>query len=100
MSLATLLDCDTNEIPNIRKRRKLEKKFMATKDERNAFSMTIETIAVQYRVSHIEAITMHCEETGLEIEMAAGLVNDGLKSKIEAEAQNLRYLPRGSKLPI
>jgi hypothetical protein len=36
----------------------------------------------------------------LEVEIAATLLNETLKSKIESEAQQLRYLPRGSKLPL
>ena len=100
MSLVNLLDDDSNTVQQIRKRKKLEKKFMATRDEKNIFSLQIETLAIKLRVPHIEAITIHCEETGLEIEMAAGLVNDSLKSKIESEAQALGYLSRGSKLPL
>lgn len=79
---------------------KVEKKQMPTKDEKNNFSMIIESMVQKLKVSYIEAITVHCEKTGLEIEVAATLINDSLKSKIECEAQQLRYLPSGSKLPI
>ncbi|CAB4124138.1 Phage late-transcription coactivator [uncultured Caudovirales phage] len=74
--------------------------MMPTKDERNTFSVKIENMAMGMGMSHIEAITHYCDEIGLEVEVAATLVNDTLKYKIESEAQNLRYLPRGSKLPI
>lgn len=73
---------------------------MATKDEKNNFSIAIEEIAAEHNVSYIEAVTLYCEQTGLEVELAATLVNDILKSKIRSEAQVLRYLPRTSKLPI
>jgi GTP cyclohydrolase I len=36
----------------------------------------------------------------LEIEVAASLINDSLKSIIEGEAMELRFLPRGSRLPL
>ena len=80
----------------------LRKKFvlMATKEEKYNFSIQIEMLAAKLQISYIEAITHHCEETGLEIEMAATMINESLKSKIEGEAQQLRYLPRGSSLPI
>lgn len=71
-----------------------------TKDERNTFSMMIEDLAYKLRISHLEAVTHYCEENGLEIEVAATLINDTLKSKLEGDGQTLRYLPRGSKLPI
>jgi Phage late-transcription coactivator len=73
---------------------------MATKEERNDFSLSIEKIVEELDLSYIDAITHHCEETGLEIELAASLVNDTLKSKLECEAQQLRYLPRSAALPI
>ena len=73
---------------------------MATRDEKNNFSIAIEEYVIKNSVSYLEAVTMYCESTGLEIELAATLVNDVLKSKIKNEAQNLRYLPRTSKLPI
>jgi hypothetical protein len=73
---------------------------MATKDEKNNFSILIEEIAVRLNVPYIEAIINYCDENGLEPEIAGTLVNDVLKSKLEYEAQQLRYLSRGSSLPI
>ena len=73
---------------------------MATKDEKNDFSIAIEEIAAEHSVSYIEAVTLYCEQTGLEVEIAGTLVNEVLKAKIKSEAQNLRYLPRSAKLPI
>jgi hypothetical protein len=73
---------------------------MATKEEKNNFSIAIEEIALTRRVSYIEAITEYCDQIAMEVELAATLVNENLKSKIEAEAQQLRYLPRSSRLPI
>ena len=92
MSLAALID--------ISETKKVFRKTMPTKDEKNNFCLQIENTVIKLNVTYIEAITYYCDETGLEIELAASLLNDNLKSKIEAEAQQLRYLPRGSKLPI
>lgn len=74
--------------------------LMATKEEKQNFSLQIEMLAAKLEISYIEAVTHHCEETGLEIEMAATMINENIKSKIEGEAQELRYLPRGSSLPL
>jgi hypothetical protein len=51
-------------------------------------------------LSLIDAITHYCEESGLEVEVAASLINENLKSKIEVEAQTLRFIQRSSRLPI
>lgn len=73
---------------------------MATREERNKFSMMIIERAQTRNIEHMDAITTYCEENNLEIEVAASLVNDTLKSLIQNEAQELRYLPRVGKLPI
>ena len=48
----------------------------------------------------IETITCYCADNNLEIEIAAELINDSLKARLELEAQELRYLPRSARLPI
>ena len=73
---------------------------MATREEKNKFSMAIMTIANDGNIDHMDAIVSYCEENSFEIEMAATLVNESLRSIIQGEAMELRYLPRGSRLPI
>jgi hypothetical protein len=51
--------------------------------------------------NYIEAIVEYCKQTGLEIEVAATLVNANLKSKLTADAMDLNLLKeKGSRLPI
>ena len=53
------------------------------------------------KFNHIEAITEYCSQTGLEIEVAATLVNSNLKSKIQMDAMDNNMLKeKGSRLPI
>ena len=73
---------------------------MATREEKNNFSMMIMQMAIVEKIDHMDAITSYCERNNLEIEMAATLINDSLRSIIEGEAMELRYLPRGGKLPL
>jgi len=73
---------------------------MANREEKNNFSMMIMEIAMKDKIDHMDAIVSYCETNNLEIEVAAGLINDSLKSIIEGEAMELRFLPRGSKLPL
>ena len=73
---------------------------MASREEKNNFSMMIMNLAISEKIDHMDAITSYCERNNLEIEVAASLINDSLKSIIEGEAMELRFLPRGSKLPL
>lgn len=73
---------------------------MATREEKNNFSLEIDRISSEMNLSTIESITHYCETNGLEIEVAASLINENLKSRIEGEAQALRFIPRSSKLPL
>lgn len=73
---------------------------MATKEEKNKFSLKILELAVRERLNHIEAVTTYCEENAFEVEVAAMLLNDTLKELIQAEAQDLRFLPRAGKLAL
>jgi hypothetical protein len=50
----------------------------------------------------MDAILLHCENTGLEVEVAAKLISGVLKSKVKNEAEELHFLPKSNtaKLPI
>lgn len=73
-----------------------------TRDDIAAFSYEIERIAKDKSVSVMDAIILHCENTGLEIEIAAKLISNTLKSKIRMEAEELHFLPKSNtaKLPF
>lgn len=73
---------------------------MTTREDKNQFSLMIEQIAANTGCSCMEAITDYCADHDLEIEVAAALINQSLKAKIEQEARALRYLPKTGKLPI
>jgi hypothetical protein len=73
---------------------------MPTKSEMLAFAKAVEEIALKYEMNYIDAIVEYCNETGMEIEVAATLVNHNLKSKLKLNAQELNLLPKTSKLPL
>jgi len=73
---------------------------MPTKQEVKEFSDLIEKLNGELRTGYMDAITHHCEETGLEIEVAATLITPSLKSKIREEAQEINLLKKTSKLPL
>jgi hypothetical protein len=74
---------------------------MPTKDEMKNFALNIERLVANTDYNYIEAIVEYCKQTGLEIEVAATLINSNLKSKIENNAMDLNLLKiKGSRLPI
>lgn len=73
---------------------------MATKEEMLTFSTIIEELAIKLRCTRMDAILEHCKATGLEIEVASGLITPALKSVIREEAQELNMLKQTSKLPV
>lgn len=74
--------------------------MMPTREEKNTFSTIILTRAEELQIDHIDAIVTYCEELNLEIEIAAALINEVLKSKLEEEAQEINMIPRSAKLPL
>jgi hypothetical protein len=75
---------------------------MPTKDEITTFSLKIENLVSEKNIPYMDAIVLHCEESGLEIELAAKLISGALKSKIQLEAEELNFLPKSNttKLPF
>ena len=68
------------------------------------FSLEIENIAKEKSISHMDAVLHYCEVNEDEIETVSKLITKALKSKIEANARELKLLNsdkegRG-KLPI
>jgi hypothetical protein len=74
---------------------------MPTKEEMREFALSIERLVSNTDYSYIEAIVEYCNTTGLEIEMAASLINSNLKSKIASDASDLNlFKEKTTKLPI
>ena len=64
------------------------------------FSLEIENIAKEKRVSHMEAVLWYCKKEGIEPDTVGSLISKSLKEKIEANAIELNYLPKVAKLPM
>ncbi len=74
---------------------------MPTKDEMVKFARAIDGMVANTDLNYIEAIVEYCKKTGLEIEVAATLVNSNLKSKLANDALDLNLLKeKGNRLPI
>lgn len=66
------------------------------------FIEEIESICKNSKVEYIDAIVMWCEKNNIEVETAAAWIkkDNSLKSKVQAEAEDLNILKRGARLPI
>lgn len=66
------------------------------------FIEEIETICKSRKVEYIDAIVMWCDKNNIEVETAAAWIkkDSSLKSKVQAEAEDLNILKRGARLPI
>jgi len=73
---------------------------MPTKDEIRDFSLKVEEIATDYNIHCMDAIVQLCDETGIEIEVAATLISSHLKARIREEAQSVNLIKKASKLPL
>jgi hypothetical protein len=75
---------------------------MPNKDEIANFSLAIETLVREKSIPYMDAVLLYCENTGLEVELAAKLISSVLKSKLKIEAEELHFLPKSNtaKLPF
>jgi|TARA_R110001606_G_scaffold221240_1_gene368986 hypothetical protein len=64
------------------------------------FSLEIENIAKEKRITHMEAILWHCNKQGIEPDTVSSLISKSLKEKVEANARELNFLPRQAQLPV
>jgi len=64
------------------------------------FSLKIESIAQEKRITHMEAVLWYCKKEGIEPDTVSNLISKGLKQKIEANARELNFLPRQAQLPV
>ena len=66
------------------------------------FIEEIEKICSAKNIEYIDAIVIWCEKNNLEVEVAAGWIKKDpvMKSKVQAEAENLNVLKRGARLPF
>jgi len=68
-----------------------------TKDK---FSMLIETMVRDHRISYLDAIVHWCEENEMEVETAAKLISPLIKEKMLVEAQDANVIKKSARLPI
>jgi hypothetical protein len=48
----------------------------------------------------MEAIVQYCEESSIEVEIAASLISSHLKARIKEEAQSVNLIKKAAQLPL
>tara|TARA_B110000503_G_C7034088_1_gene365301 strand:+ start:80 stop:295 length:216 start_codon:yes stop_codon:yes gene_type:complete len=66
------------------------------------FSLTIESLVKEKKVSYMDAIILYCDKNEIDVGSVGSMVSKSLKEKIKIEAINLRMInvPKGGTLPI
>lgn len=64
------------------------------------FTKMIETVVKQKSLSYMDAVVFLCDENNIELEDVKKFISLNIKERIEAEAMNLNFLPKGNTLPL
>ena len=56
------------------------------------FSLEIEKLASEKRLTHLDAVLYYCDKNQVEVESVSKLITKALKDKIEANARELKLL--------
>ena len=65
-----------------------------------SFSLEVEKLALEKKITHMEAVLWYCSQEGIEPDTVSPLISKALKEKIEANARDLNFLPRQAQLPL
>lgn len=64
------------------------------------FSNAVEDLVIRKNMPFMDAVLTVCEERSIDPSDVNRLLTDSIKNKIEAEAMNLRLIPRTNALPF
>lgn len=62
------------------------------------FSIIIEDLVREKRLTHLEAVMHYCEKNNLEAHTITRWIDKGMREKIQFNAESLNYLPKTSSL--
>ena len=66
----------------------------------NEFSLHIEQMVRDSKMTYMDAVLEYCKENYLEPEDVSKLINKSLKDKIEMDFRELNYLPKQAQLDV
>lgn len=62
------------------------------------FSKLVESEVIQKSIGYMEAILLLCDENNIDPEDVKKFISPGIKSKLEAEAMSLNFLPKTNSI--
>jgi hypothetical protein len=66
----------------------------------NEFSLYIESVVKEKRMTYMDAILEYCKENYLEPDEVSRLVSKSLKDKLEMDFREANYLPKQAQLDV
>lgn len=66
----------------------------------NEFALYIESVVVEKKMTHMEAVLLYCEQNFIDPEDISRLINKNLKQKIEMNMIEQNYLPKKGSLDL
>jgi hypothetical protein len=66
----------------------------------NEFALYIESVVIERKISHMDAVLLYCEQNFIDPEDISKLINKNLKQKIEMNMIEQNYLPKKGSLDI
>lgn len=66
----------------------------------NDFSLHIESLVREKRISHMDAVLLYCSENYLEPKDVAPMINKSLKEKIHMNATEMNFFPKQGALDV
>jgi hypothetical protein len=64
------------------------------------FTKMIETTVKTKGLTYMDAVVYLCNDNNIELEDVKKFISLNIKERIEAEAMNLNFLPKGNTLPL
>lgn len=65
-----------------------------------SFSLFIEEIVKEKRISHMDAVLKYCQDNFVEPDEIKSLINKTLKDKIEVDMREANLLPKQATLDV
>lgn len=69
-------------------------------DNSREFSLYIENVVKEKRISHMDAVLLYCKENFIDPEDIKKLINKSLRDKIKVNATELNYFPKPATLDL
>jgi hypothetical protein len=66
----------------------------------NEFALYIESVVIERKISHMDAVLLYCEQNFIDPEDISKLINKNLKQKIEMNMIEQNYLPKKGSLDL